>query len=195
VGGVCLFSFLLIPAWGMNGLYIANILNGLLCCAEIYLYAWIVRKRPSRTVEQLMAIPASFGVPDDMRMDITVRSIAEVTNISEMATAFCTERGIDSRRASFVGLCMEEMAGNIVLHGFTKDRKKHSIDIRLTCIGEDIVLRIRDDCVAFNPSEHAMVMDPGADGEKNAGIRLVYSIAKEVNYQHLLEQNVLMIRL
>ena len=34
----------------------------------------------------------------------------------------------------------------------------------------------------------------GEDGMKNAGIRLVYSIAKEINYQNLLEQNVLTIR-
>lgn len=48
--------------------------------------------------------------------------------------------------------------------------------------------------VAFNPSDHAVMLDPGEDGMKNAGIRLVYSIAKEINYQHLLEQNVLTIR-
>lgn len=195
VGGVGLFSFLLIPSWGMNGLYIANILNGLLCCTEIFLYAWIVRKRLPRSVEQLMAIPDSFGVPDDMRMDITVRSVGEVTNISEQVMAFCREKGIEFRRAYFAGLCMEEMAGNVVLHGFTKDRKKHSVDIRLTVRGDEIMLRMRDDCVAFNPSDHAQMMDPGEDGEKNAGIRLVYSIAKEINYQNLLQQNVLTIRL
>lgn len=38
------------------------------------------------------------------------------------------------------------------------------------------------------------MLDPGEDGMKNAGIRLVYSIAKEINYQNLLEQNVLTIR-
>ena len=194
VGGVGLFSLLLIPAWGMNGLYIANILNGVLCCAEIFLYAWIMRRRPPRTVEQLMALPSSFGVPDDMRMDITVREIGEVTSISERVMAFCRERGVDSRRSYFVGLCMEEMAGNVILHGFTKDRKKHSVDIRLTCRGDEILLRMRDDCVAFNPSDHAVMLDPGEDGMKNAGIRLVYSIAKEINYQNLLEQNVLTIR-
>ena len=104
------------------------------------------------------------------------------------------DESIDARRAYFAALCMEEMAGNIVQHGFTKDTKRHSADIRVVHKADEIILLIRDDCVAFNPSDHAVMLDPGEDGMKNAGIRLVYSIAKEINYQNLLEQNVLTIR-
>ena len=89
---------------------------------------------------------------------------------------------------------MEEMAGNVVMHGFPKDRKDHSVDIRLSIKEDEIILRMRDDCVAFNPAEHARVMAP-EDGVKDFGIRLVYNIAREVNYRNLLDQNVLMIRI
>jgi len=192
--GVVLFSFLLIPAMKMNGLYVANVLNGVLCFALIAVISWLEKKRFPRSVESLMAIPDSFGVREDQRLDITVRSIEQVVRISEKVQNFCLEKNIDARRAYYAGLFTEEMAGNIVAHGFAEDKKKHSVDIRLTCKEDGIILRMRDDCAAFNPSEHARIIDP-KNGVRNFGIRMVYSLAKEVNYQNLLDQNVLTIRL
>jgi anti-sigma regulatory factor (Ser/Thr protein kinase) len=84
------------------------------------------------------------------------------------------------------------MAGNIVTHGFTKDKKRHSADIRVVHKDDSILLRIRDDCTAFNPTEYHKVMKMDEDG-KNAGIQLVYGIAREVQYQNLLGMNVLTI--
>ena len=192
--GVVLFSFLLLPSMGMNGLYIANILNGALCALLIVANAWIEKKHFPRSLEDLMAIPDAFGVPDDQRLDITVRNLEEVQRIAAAIRAFCRERNLDSRRTFYSALCMEEMAGNVVEHGFVKDRKTHSVDIRVSHVGEDIILRMRDDCVAFNPAEHARVMNP-KNRLKDIGIRMVYSLAKEVNYQHLLNHNVLMMRI
>lgn len=108
--------------------------------------------------------------------------------------AFCLRRGIDSRRAFFAALCMEEMAGNVVTHGFSKDKKQHSADIRVVHKEDEIILRIRDNCAAFNPSEYYRALQPDESG-RNVGIRLVFAIAGEVKYQNLLGMNVLTIRL
>ena len=192
--GVVLFSFLLIPRLGIKGLYIANILNGVLCAALISVLALMEKKRFPRSVEDLMAIPDSFGAREDQRLDITVRSMEQVVSISERIHRFCLDRKIDDARSYYAALCTEEMAGNIVAHGFTVDKRKHSVDIRLTCLQEEIILRMRDDCVAFDPSDHARILNP-EDRFKDYGIRMVYSIAREVNYQNLLDQNVLTIHL
>ena len=192
--GVVLFSFILIPALKMNGLYISNVLNGVLCFAVILAGAWIVLKRCPRSLEELMAIPGSCGVSADERIDIAVRSMEEVMDVSRQVTAFCDGRGIDRRRAYLAGLCMEEMAGNVVAHGFTKDQKQHSIDIRVAHKGDDIILRLRDNCKAFNPSDRMKAMEPGDVG-KNVGIHLVYEMASDVSYQNLLGMNVLTIHI
>ena len=194
VVGVVLFSFILIPSLKMNGLYVANVLNGFLCAAVIAVGAWIVVKHFPRTLEDQMAIPESFGAADNDRLDITVRSMDEVVNVSRQVIEFCENRGVDRRRSFLAGLCMEEMAGNIVTHGFGKDEKKHSVDIRVIHKEDDVILRIRDNCAAFNPSEHAKLMDPGDMG-KNVGIRLVYRMASSVSYQNLLGMNVLTMRI
>ena len=145
-------------------------------------------------LEDLMVIPDDFGVTEDEHIDITVRNTQQVLDVSRQVMEFCTLRGIDDRHAFFAGLCMEEMAGNVVEHGFPKDQKENSIDIRVVHCGEQIILRIRDNCVAFNPSERRKIMEPQETG-KNIGIRLVYSIASEVSYQNLLGLNVLTIRI
>ena len=68
------------------------------------------------------------------------------------------------------------------------------MDIRVVHKGEDVILRIRDNCEAFNPSEYARLMDPGDMG-RNVGIRLVYRMARDVSYQNLLGLNVLTMRI
>ena len=192
--GVVVCSFILIPVLKMNGLYISNILNGMICAVVIFVGAWITLKRPPRNMEDMMAIPDNIGVGPDERIDISVTSEEEVLNVSENISEFCTRHGIDRRRTIFSSLCMEEMAGNIVMHGFGKDRKKHSIDIRVVHKDDELILRIRDNCAAFDPLKYHVAMDSDEAG-KNIGIRLVYGIAKEVEYQNLLGMNVLTIRL
>ena len=192
--GVVLFSFILIPAMKMNGLYISNVLNGVFCAAVIFFGAWIHRKRCPRNFEELMDIPERIGAEADARIDISIRGMDEVVDVSRQITDFCNRRGIDKRRAYFAGLCMEEMAGNVVQHGFIKDHKDHSADIRVIHKNNEVVMRIRDNCVSFNPIDYVRMMEPGDVG-RNVGIKLVYSIASDVSYQNLLGMNVLTIRI
>ncbi len=87
---------------------------------------------------------------------------------------------------------MEEMAANIVEHGFTRDSRSHSIDIRVIAIDGKLILRLRDNCAEFDPSSRASAMKSD-DAGKNIGIKLVYNIAETVDYQNLLGMNVLTI--
>jgi len=195
-GVVCVagFTALLIRPLGMNSVYVANVLNGVVTTLVIVGYACIKKKRLPRNMEELMVIPEDFGVPESERMDLSVRSMEDVVSVSERVQRFCLERGIDARRAALAGLAMEEMAGNIVDHGFTKDKKSHSVDVRVVHKDDDVILRIKDDCVPFDPGERAKLSDPD-DPTKNIGIRMVFGIAQDVQYQNILGLNVLMIRI
>lgn len=192
--GVIVLSFILIPTMKMNGLYLANILNGVACLIVIFLYARHELRRTPKSLEDLMAMPASFGLPESERLDISVHSMEDVMDISNRVIAFCQERGIDRRRSYYAGLCLEEMAGNVVRHGFPQGTRDHLIEIRVQHNKDQILMRIRDNCIAFNPSEHSLKMMMDEEG-KNIGIHLIYSIASDVQYQHLLGLNVLTIRL
>ena len=195
-GVVCVagFTALLIPYIGMNSVYIANILNGVVTTIVIVGYAWLKNRHFPRNMEELMVIPPEFGVEENERIDISVSSMDSVVTVSRQVTDFCLARGIDRRRASFAALFLEEMAGNVISHGFNKDAKKHSVDIRVAHKGDDVILRIKDDCIPFDPAERKDLMDP-EDRAKNMGIRLVYRMAKDIRHQNILGLNVLTIRI
>ena len=195
-GVVCVagFTALLIRFLGMNSVYISNVLNGVVTTLVIIGYAWLKKKRLPRNMEELMVVPDDFGVPEQARMDLSIERMEEVATIAERVQNFCLGRGIDGRRAHLAGLCMEEMAGNVVDHGFRKDRKKHTVDVRVVHKNDDVILRIKDDCVAFDPATRQQISD-GDDVLKNVGIRMVFKMAHDVQYQNILGLNVLTIRI
>ncbi len=195
-GVVCVaaFSALLVPLIGLNGVYTANVLNGVVTTLVIIIYSWFSKKRFPRTMDDLMVIPDDFGVPENQRMDLSLGSIEEVVKVSQAVQSFCTGQGIDERRSMLSALFMEEMAGNVILHGFVTDQRKHSVDIRVTHKNDEVILRIKDDCIPFNPEERKQMSDPD-DPVRYAGIRMVYSMARQIDYQSILGLNVLTIHI
>ena len=192
--GAAIPTALLLPMMGMNGVYWANVVNGIATTVIIVGYAWIRNRRFPKTMAELMVIPKEFGVRLEDRMDITVRSMEEVVCVSCQVQRFCREKGIDARRSYFAALMVEEMAGNIVSHGFRKDRKRHSADLRIAYKNESLILRIKDDCIPFDPNERRKMVDP-EDITKNIGIRMVFSLTRDIQYQNILGLNALTIRL
>ena len=187
---VSLFSAILIPALGMNGLYYANVLNGVVTVLEFVLYSWIIKKHFPKDMDDLMVIPDDFGARDEDRLDITIRSMEDVLTTSQTVQTFCSAHGVDAKRSYYGALCLEEMAGNIVEHGFDKDRKQHRVTVRVVYSTDSLLLRIKDDCVPFDPEEHRDMLDAN-DICSNIGIRMVYKIADDIDYQYIFGLNVL----
>ena len=183
---------LLIPHVGMNSIYIANVINGIVSIIIILIYAIRNARRFPRTMDEFMVIPPGFGAAEDEHADISVKSIDEAVNISREIQEFCLNKGVDKRRAYYAGLAAEEMVCNVIDHGFTKDKKNHSVDVRVVCRNDEVVLHIKDDCVPFDPEERNRLTE-GGDAASNIGIRMVYSIANSIKYQNLFGLNVLTI--
>ena len=194
VAGTVIFAFIATPILGMNGIWFSYVFNGLMTTLFVVVYAWYRNKKMPVSVSDLMAIPKDFGAAKSDVIDISIHNISEVVSTSEKILAFCEEKGVDKRRAYFSGLAMEEMAVNIVDYGFKMDNKKHSLDLRVVYKDPDVILRIKDDCPPFDPSERSDIVDP-EDPTKNIGIRTVYAIAKDVSYQHILGLNVLSVKI
>jgi anti-sigma regulatory factor (Ser/Thr protein kinase) len=190
----CLAMLALVPVFGMNGIYYALIVNGVVTVVYPMIYSIVVNRGIPKNLDRLLMIPDSFGAPEEDRLDISLHSDEEVVTIAEQVQRFCMEKGLDERKSYLSGLFLEEMAGNIVDHGFTKDKKEHSVDVRVVCKDGDVILRLKDDCIPFDPKQRADIVDPD-DITKNFGIRIVYSMAKDITYQNILGLNVLTIRI
>ena len=101
--------------------------------------------------DRILLLPSTFDVPQEDRIDLSISSEDEVMNLSQAVYSFCESHGCDKRRTCHMSLAVEEMAGNVVQHGFPHDNRKHSVEIRVLKKGEEYVIRIRDDCFIFDP--------------------------------------------
>ena len=190
--GIVIPALLLAPKLGAFGVWlsfpIGLVLTGLLDIA----FVAICRKRWPRTTEDWLMLPPSFGSGEHLALEL--RDLDQITKTSVQVQRFCEEHGISRRESVFSGLCLEETAANIVQHGFSKDRKSHIIEMRVIVRSGSVMLRVKDDCIPFDPKER-QEMTSGADPAANVGIRLIYGLANEVVYQNLLGLNILTIRL
>ena len=106
---------------------------------------------------------------------------------------FCLKHGSGDKLAKKIHLCLEEMGANIINHGFS-DGKEHSIDVRVIRTDAGFMIRMRDDCKSFDPKKWYEIHNP-VDITRNIGIRLVFAIAKDVQYVNTMQLNNLVIEL
>ncbi|MBQ6550425.1 MAG: ATP-binding protein [Lachnospiraceae bacterium] len=132
----------------------------------------------------------SFGVPADQLMETDIATLEDAVRVSQEAEQFCLERGQSSRLSKRIALCIEEMAANVIDHGFKKDDKPHRLSVRLLHKEDSWVIRFRDDCRAFDPVHYIP-----AEGKDALGIRLTLAMADEAQYTYSLSLNNLALRL
>ncbi len=184
-------SLILAPVLGAYGVWLSFPIGLGITALLSVAYAAIRCKGIPKKLSDWLLLPPGYGSSD--RLVLVLRDMGEVTQTAEKVQRFCEERGISRKRSAYVGLCLEETAGNIVQHGFHADRKPHVIEMRVVIQNGGAVLRIKDDCIPFDPQERYQMTAPD-DPASNIGIRLVYALADEVEYQNLLGLNVLTIR-
>ena len=245
-------TLFLAPLLGARGVWIA-LFVGSVAVALLEAFYSVLRCRSfcghlPRKLDEWLLLPLVFREDDNPRMTFTLREMEDISRVAEEAEQFCKNNGADRRTAYYSALCLEEMARNIIQHGFGDDPqhgtggrqaggapaqssagaakreaskavaqhpgrgagqhttraihphrarrllKKHSIQVVIVTRPENIVLRIKDDCRPFNPVERARLAS-GEDPVAHIGIRMVFRLAEEVDYQNLLGLNVLTIRL
>ncbi|MBQ9443706.1 MAG: ATP-binding protein [Lachnospiraceae bacterium] len=197
--GVSLFSVLLVPQFGMMGIWAGQLLGCAFCVVLVLAIAFFSNKAKPLNLDRMMLFNKDFGVAEENRIDITVRSMDEVVNLSERVWAFCEKHGITGSRKNYSALCTEELAGNIVQHGF-RNKKKLSVDIRISYVNDEIVICFKDDGIPFNPEEASRLFEAERSGEHedgktfhNIGLQLVSRISKSMTYQNTFGLNILTI--
>ena len=169
-------------------LYAAAEVVTLLC---IYLYSSYKKGAPAKNWYDIMWLDDNFNLEN--KISLEVESMDEVVTLAHQIQDFCEQHGINKKTAMLSGLCMEEMAGNVVEHGFTKDNKKHRIDVFVSVEDDEVSMRLRDDCIPFDPYDKLKMYNDD-DPTKNVGIKMVTKLAKEMNYQTNFGMNVLIIK-
>ena len=193
IAAVILFSYIFASLWGMPGIWIAQVVGCFSLVGVIYLMACMRQRALVKDISGLCCFPEDFGVDDSHRLTISVHSMEEVINISELVMKFCNEQGIDNLTSNRAGLCVEELASNIVKHGFT-GKANSVVDISVVKSPEELIIKLKDNCKLFNPEQIDAIFVP-EDPTRNAGIRIVRKVCKSMEYITLLGLNVLTIKM
>lgn len=183
---------LLAPVLGAFGVWLANPIGITITILCSVVYVIFSLKRFPKNAEEWMLLKPNFGVAAENCLDISIKSMEDVAGTAELVQEFCDKHDMAARPSYYAALCLEEMAGNVIRHGFTADKKNHYLNARVVYLDDTVLLRLKDDCQTFDPSQLADFVS--AESEFNSiGLKMVYKIADEVSYQNLLGLNVLTI--
>ncbi len=173
---------------GTDGVWLCFLFGESLTLAVICLIVWRKNGRVSVSAEDFALLPESFGVAPADTLEMTVKSETEAADASVRAAEFCKAHGESARNSLLVSLCVEEITNNIVTHGFRKDRRDESVDIRIIFKDSEKVIRIRDNCIGFDPVEYLKLHETD-DPAAHIGIRMVMKMVKKANYVNSLGLN------
>ena len=193
------FVYIVAPALLMFGwldtdaVWIAFIIGEFTTLVTIIIMAAVKKRGMPYKVGDYLFLKEPFGVSDENLFETSISEKGEIIPASEAVNAFCTERGASTKISTLMSLFVEELSNNIVEFGFA-DGKKHSIDIRVIKDKDGWILRFRDNCKLFDPTEWIKLHNSD-DPTANIGIRMVCGMAKETNYLSTMELNNLTIKL
>ena len=184
----------LLRLWlGIAGLWIAFPVGQALLSLGIVLRLIVGRGKKRKGLPAFLALRPDFGVPESDCMERSIRTMEDVVSLSVGVGGFCDAHGVGKKEANRIALCIEEMAGNVVEHGFS-DGKEHHLDVRVIYKDGQTVLRLRDDCAFFDLREQAekWSFDP-EHPEKNIGVRMVMRSAQDIAYTRTMKTNNLIV--
>ena len=176
---------------GYHGAWVSKVISMfiLTMIAAGYVY---MHKGGETFRDKMLLLPSDFGIKPEDDMALSASSTEEIVDLSRLAVAFASEHGADVARAKTFGLLTEELAGVLTEHGFS-DGKTHNINARLLAKGEELIIRMRDDCKPFNMTEYYKTL--AEDREQNAGLAIIMKMSKSVQYTNTLGVNNLIVRI
>jgi Na+-driven multidrug efflux pump/anti-sigma regulatory factor (Ser/Thr protein kinase) len=179
---VVLFALLLVQ-WDGNLLWLAFVFAELATLLVVLGIGIHIRKKEGASGILLLRRNEDSGIFADCSIVATVEA---GTGLSEQVMRFCHENGVEESSAMRLGIAVEEMAVNTARYGHKNTRGMIDVLVRIT--EQELILRLRDDGIPFNPTEYH-----GQEGFAVGGIEVVRRLAKEIAYSRQLGFNVTII--
>ncbi len=182
------FAFLLSRFLGVTGIWLGFACGETATLIAFSVLVWRHHGSISFSADAYSMLEPDFGAAPERCFECTVQSVSDAVEASAKICAFCQERDTDRRTAMLIGLSVEEMTVNIIEHGFTKDKLSHNVDVRVVLEEDCRVIRIRDNCVRFDPTNY-LELHQSDDPAAHIGLRMVMGMVKEANYVNSLGLN------
>jgi serine/threonine-protein kinase RsbW len=127
---------------------------------------------------------------------VVKNNLAELERLMGGVSAWCQRNSISSETAYEVNLVVDEVVSNIIRHGY-QDDKEHSIQFDVALEDGELVMRVADDGIHFNP-----LIIPAPDTSRpmeerhpgGLGIYLVKKLTDDIQYRRENSINILSMR-
>lgn len=192
---VLIASFVLGRIFGVYGILACYTASDVLSLLAIYIMYLAKTRKVIPTRREFLNLPKDFYLGPGDVISLDIRDMYDVSLASEQIMMFGRGHKVNRRTAYYAALCFEELAANVVEYGFPKNRSAHPIiDLRVVITENKFVIRMRDDCPQYDVTKQIAVANAdGADPTQNIGIRIVSTLALDINYMHAFETNSLII--
>ena len=110
----------------------------------------------------------------------------EISKIVEELQRYALEIGKDENAAAMLAVASEEIIANTIAYGYKHHGASRYIDVNITKTEKGLLVRIRDDGIAFDPTTYA----EGEEKEMSfRGIEVIHKVASDFKYLRLLNTN------
>ena len=189
-----MFSGLLSVPFGVDGVWFSFVLCEFAMILALFLAVRVRTGSWPKRVEDFLMISDSITRSIDHELNLSLASdMSQVMKLSERIGEFCRANAVEEQRSNVLSMAIEEMAGNVVKYAFN-DEKPHYMDIRIMLKGDDIIFRMRDDGIYFNPIEQYQKAVADSNYNQN-GIRLIHEMAQSMDYRNTVRLNNLIVRI
>lgn len=190
--GTALAAWGLSRIFGLTGVWMSFLVGE---AATLLVFVAIALRNGTKgtLLERMLEIKPGFTEGIAAIKTWSAASEDEVALASHGISEFLHNNGATGREAYLLSLAAEEMGMNIIRYGFS-DKKRHSIDIKAMKQDSSWILRMRDDCILFDPVHYMESFDEPSP-EAHIGIRMVNGMAKRMEYVNTLKMNNLLIEI
>ena len=177
------------------GIFAAFPLSKLVTLGLVYLKYVRKSKKKIPGARDYMELESHFYQQPENMIVQPIDSLEKCIQVSNQIVELCEAHGFGGRTAYFAGLCAEEIATNILKHGFKYKRADVNAEIRATISGDTLIMRVRDNGIAFNMNSLAKILSEDQTPYKNLGIKIICAAATEISYYNLYGMNTTIIRI
>ena len=178
-------AYVLSGLFGLNGVSLTFILSEALTAAITFIICFIVSRVKSDKYSGILLHARQTEC--SALFDASLKPEAEqAAGISDSIIAFCNDNGITGKTADYAGVLAEETVEHIRNHNL--DKKQPKIDLICRITDEEVILSVRDNGEAFD----AATVD---DGEEFTNLKVINSLADDVDYSRALGLNNMLIKI
>lgn len=175
--------------FGILGVWEGMIMGEFLILLVIVFYAWIRNRRISAKSDNLIMLSEAVKIDEKHRFGKTIYNIEDVVVLSNAVCNFFRNMGLSRRLQMISGLAVEEMAALLFKYSLS-GIKDAQIDARILHLGDEIVIRLRDNGRTMFDGNKIDFNDP-EDPTANIGLKMLVSMAKEITANSIMGMNII----